>query len=87
VARSPRARGGPFVDSGNRTDNPLRPYRMAMLGHGFVDEGSEPRFKPDETDPMAYGIVKLRGSRFPTTAVITIVVIAVVVGIIAALVS
>jgi hypothetical protein len=48
---------------------------MAMLQHGFVDENAQPTFKPDETDPMAYGIVKLRGRPLSKAAVIVGVIV------------
>ena len=39
--------------------NPLREYRMSMLGHGFVDEGHGDGFDLDESDPVAYGIIPI----------------------------
>ena len=72
-----RPRGG--IDSGNRTGNPLRPLRMAMLQHGFVDQHTRAGFKPDEADPLSYGIVKIRGRSFPTAAAITLAIILLVI--------
>lgn len=72
-----RARAG--LESANTPGNPLRSYRMSMLAHGFVDQQATDDFAPDETDPMAYGVVR-RSRNVPVgSAVFLVVVILIVV--------
>jgi len=52
---------GQGAESSNRSDNPLRSYRMSMLAHGFVDQSDDAEFTLDESDPMTYGVVRIRG--------------------------
>lgn len=75
MARARRSRGTRF-DSGNHAGNSLRSYRMSMLAHGFVDEPDGAEFKSDESDPMSYGVVRLRGSQLSVVVVITLAVVA-----------
>lgn len=56
---------------GSVPGNPLRTYRMSMLAHGFVDQPDRSDFEPDDTDPIAYGVVR-KGGRIPTVAAITV---------------
>ena len=48
-------------DDGNVPGNPLRSYRMSMLSHGFVDQPDSTEFMLDESDPMSYSVVRIRG--------------------------
>jgi hypothetical protein len=82
-----RRRHGPMINSGNHPGNPLRAYRMGMLQHGFVDESDRPGMKPDEQNPMSYGVVGLRNARFPVVAVISILGIVAAVAVVAAVIS
>jgi hypothetical protein len=50
-------------DDGNVPGNPLRSYRMSMLAHGFVDQAESPEFTLDESDPMSYSVVRIRGGQ------------------------
>jgi len=71
-------------DEGNVPGNPLRSYRMSMLSHGFVDQPDSAEFMLDESDPMSYSVVRIRGGHvgavwlsgaiFLVVAVVTIVV-------------
>jgi hypothetical protein len=57
-------RSGIGAESGNTPGNPLRSYRMSMLSHGFVDQTDQSEgtdFTLDESDPMSYGVVRVRG--------------------------
>ena len=57
-----RSRVRARIDSGNVTGNPLRPYRQAMLAHGFVqsDESGTAEMHPDANDSLAYSVGPLR---------------------------
>ena len=46
---------------GNVPGNRLRSYRMSMLSHGFVDQPDSTEFMLDESDPMSYSVVRIRG--------------------------
>ena len=48
---------------GNVPGNPLRSYRMSMLAHGFVDQPESTEFMLDESDPMSYSVVRIRGGQ------------------------
>jgi hypothetical protein len=48
---------------------------MSMLAHGFVDESDHKAFKPDEVDPLSYGVVRFKGGRIPVVAIIAIAVV------------
>ena len=50
-------------DDGNVPENPLRSYRMSMLAHGFVDQPESAEFMLDESDPMSYSVVRIRGGQ------------------------
>ena len=50
-------------DDGNVPGNALRSYRMSMLAHGFVDQPDSDEFMLDESDPMSYGVVRIRGGQ------------------------
>ena len=50
-------------DDGNVPGNPLRSYRMSMLAHGFVDQSESREFMLDESDPMSYSVVRIRGGK------------------------
>ena len=50
-------------DDGNVPGNPLRSYRMSMLAHGFVDQPESTEFVLDESDPMSYSVVRIRGGQ------------------------
>ena len=50
-------------DDSNVPGNPLRSYRMSMLAHGFVDESKSPELVLDESDPMSYSVVRIRGGQ------------------------
>jgi hypothetical protein len=54
---------GTGAEPSNVPGNPLRSYRMSMLSHGFVDESDKTDFTLDESDPMSYGVVRLRGGQ------------------------
>jgi len=34
---------------------------MSMLAHGFVDQEESTEFMLDESDPMSYSVVRIRG--------------------------
>ena len=51
------------LDDGNVPGNPLRSYRMSMLAHGFVDQSKSSEFMLDESDPMTYSVVRIRGGQ------------------------
>ena len=57
-----------WVGGSNVPGNPLRSYRMSMLAHGFVDTSGDDSFELDETDPMTYSVVRLRGHALPRVA-------------------
>ncbi len=73
---SPR-RDNARVDSGNVPENPLRPFRMAMLSHGFVpeDESRTNEMRPDKNESLTYSVVPLRSSTSPVPALITLAVL------------
>ncbi len=48
-----------------------------MLSHGFVDDPRSDEFILDETDPMAYGVVRWHVSR-PVAGFVVIVILALV---------
>lgn len=56
---------------GSVPGNPLRTYRMSMLAHGFVDQPDRSEFELDDTDPIAYGLVR-KGGRLPVAAAVTV---------------
>ena len=75
---------GQGAESSNRTDNPLRSYRMSMLAHGFVDQPDDAEFTLDESDPMTYSVVRTRGGsmsglRLAGTILFVVVVVVVVI--------
>lgn len=74
MPRRQRSHGTP-LDSGNHPGNSLRSYRMSMLAHGFVDESDHKAFKPDDVDPLSYGVVRFRGGRIPVVAAIAVAVL------------
>jgi hypothetical protein len=39
---------------------------MSMLAHGFVDEPQSTEFMLDESDPMSYSVVRIRGAQMHT---------------------
>ena len=53
-------------DDGNVPGNPLRSYRMSMLKHGFIDQPDSTEFVLDESDPMSYSVVRIRGGHVGT---------------------
>lgn len=66
---------GAVEGGGAESPNPLRDFRMSMLGHGFVDEANN-EFALDDSDPVAYGLVRMRrGGLTPGVAAAAIVVI------------
>lgn len=75
---------GQGAESSNRSDNPLRSYRMSMLAHGFVDQEESTEFMLDETDPMTYSVVRIRGRQLRTAWLLGAVLF--VVGVVAAVV-
>jgi hypothetical protein len=36
---------------------------MSMLAHGFVDQPDSAEFMLDESDPMSYSVVRIRGGQ------------------------
>ena len=56
-------RSGTGEEQGNTPGNPLRSYRMSMLSHGFVDQSDTTDFTLDESDPMSYSVVRIRGGQ------------------------
>jgi hypothetical protein len=36
---------------------------MSMLAHGFVDQPESTEFVLDESDPMSYSVVRIRGGQ------------------------
>ena len=75
---------GQGAESSNRSDNPLRSYRMSMLAHGFVDQEESTEFMLDEADPMTYSVVRIRGGQLRTAWLLGAVLF--VVGVVAAVV-
>jgi hypothetical protein len=76
-------RSGIGAESGNVPGNPLRSYRMSMLSHGFVDQTDDTDFTLDESDPMSYGVVRVRGGHVRglllSGAILLVVAVAVII--------
>jgi hypothetical protein len=54
---------------------------MSMLAHGFVDQPESSEFMLDESDPMSYSVVRIRGGQVHAAWLlgsISLVVVAVV---------
>ena len=43
-----------------------------MLAHGFVDTDNGDTFELDDTDPVTYGVVRLRGQPLTVAAVVAL---------------
>jgi hypothetical protein len=73
------------IDAGDVPGNPLRSYRLAMLGHGFVDDAAGDEFKLDESDAIGYSLLRIRKERLSLRAALLILVmVAVVAGVLIA---
>lgn len=62
-------------ERGNVPGNPLRSYRMSMLAHGFVEESERGEFALDDSDPVTYSVVRLRGKPLTAAACIAFAVV------------
>lgn len=72
-----RPRDHARIDSGNVTGNPLRPYRQAMLMHGFVqnDDSGIAEMRPDVNESLTYSVGPLHRKAPLAPALATLAVI------------
>ncbi len=85
MATHPGRRGSPIEPRGEAS-NPLGPYRMGMLAHGFrvSDDPDLDDMEPDECGFMTYSVVPIRTTTLSAADVVAAValVVAIVIAIV-----
>ena len=69
------------LDYGNSPENRLSSYRMSMLAHGFVadDRSGRAEYKPDDSGPMTYAVVRIRNAGMAPVLAALLIVIGIIV--------
>ncbi len=74
---SPANRGSSRLGASHDPDNPLSPFRMSMLAHGFVDDGGQ-GYRLDEDDRGNYSVIRVRGGRVPVGTLVVLMAVVMV---------
>ncbi len=71
------------LDYGNTPQNRLSSYRMSMLAHGFIadDRSGRAEYKPDDSGPMTYSVVRIRNAGAAPVVAALLILVAIVVAV------